>query len=672
MSIKAKQVAGVTTLVVVVVAVLSGYHLATLARLSLGETASLGEMLAQAIFQRAREVVAQGGTDPYGALRADGGLRSILESSIGYSRNVTYAAIVGTDGVAVAHSFPSLEGQPMAEQEDLRPLVTARAFEQFRAVLFGDRTFEIRQPILAGDQEFGSIRIGVSTLLVRSELRSALWGAAGTTVVALLVSSLFAMLLSQWMLRPIHVIQSGLSRLGRGELDVTLDLPEQEFRDLGSSFDAVSAQLSALGRAGSSNLATAELRPGAGTDLESVMDNLEDAVALFSPRGELIFSNAAMKALLSEIGADAIAGASILGTLPAAHPVKQLVGRTLAGRKSAGPISVTSLDTRPQNPEHGGKGSESGAESGARNADAPPAERLLISHAIEDTSGRFLGAMLVARNLAFLSHVHSTLNYSRKLAALGRLLAGVAHEVKNPLNAMTIHLELLKQKLGRQLVGARAAATLADTGSIRLPPSREPSADGPGFGGEDQEGRLSPDLTKHVDIIASEIRRLDEVLNGFLKFARPDELKLQRVRLGSLLADVATTAAPEAERRAIALKTECPDAIPEINADPGMLGQALLNLALNACQAMPDGGTLKISCRAAARRKVEIDVEDTGVGILPENLGRIFDLYFTTKDKGSGIGLSMVYRIVQLHGGEVEVQSTPGHGTRFRLIFPQA
>jgi signal transduction histidine kinase len=87
---------------------------------------------------------------------------------------------------------------------------------------------------------------------------------------------------------------------------------------------------------------------------------------------------------------------------------------------------------------------------------------------------------------------------------------------------------------------------------------------------------------------------------------------------------------------------------------------------------MPEGRTLKISCRAAARRSVQVDVEDTGVGIPPEHLSRIFDLYFTTKEKGSGIGLSMVYRIVQLHDGEVEVQSTPGRGTRFRLIFPQA
>ena len=237
-------------------------------------------------------------------------------------------------------------------------------------------------------------------------------------------------------------------------------------------------------------------------------------------------------------------------------------------------------------------------------------------------------------------------------------MAGVAHEVKNPLNAMTIHLELLKQKLSRQPVAALASlggdAALSAAGAEAM--SRPPV----------------PDVAKHVDIISKEIRRLDEVLNGFLKFARPDELKLQPVHLATLISDIQTAVAPEAARRRVAMKIECPDTLPAINADPGMLSQALLNLALNACQAMPEGGTLKLACRAVSRRRVEIDIEDTGIGIPPEHLGRIFDLYFTTKEQGSGIGLSMVYRIVQLHDGEVEVQSTPGRGTRFRLIFPQA
>jgi signal transduction histidine kinase len=624
-SIKAKQVAGVTTLVVVVVVVLSAYHMATLTRLSLRDTAARGEMLAQAIFHRAFEVVPRGGPDPYGALREDGGVRSILESIVGYSSNVTYAMIVGKDGVAVAHNDRSLEGQALAEQQDMQPLVAAGAIAQLRAV-YSDRPFEVRLPMLAGDEVFGTIRIGVSTLLVRAELRRALLGAGGTVLVALLVSSVFAMLLSQWMLRPIHVIQSGLSRLGRGELDVRLDLPEQEFRDLGSSFDAVSAQLSAMGR-GEPTAASSASRPGGPTDLESVMHNLEDAVALFSPRGELIFCNRAMNALHPGAIAD----------FAPDNPIKQIVERTIAGRKSQGPVSIRMADAST------GTGDAASA-TGVVVAEAT--ERLVMSHAIEDTSGRFLGAMLVARNIGYLNQVHSTLNYSRKLSALGRLMAGVAHEVKNPLNAMTIHLELLRQKL----IAVREPITVPAGGGPARP----------------------VDVSKHVDIIGSEIHRLDEVVNGFLKFARPDELKLQPVHLGSLISDVATTAAPEAERRGVAMKFECAQNLPEINADPGMLGQALLNLALNACQAMPDGGTLKMGCRAASRGRVELDVEDTGVGIPPEHLGRIFDLYFTTKEKGSGIGLSMVYRIVQLHDGEVEVESTPGHGTKFRLIFPQA
>ena len=663
MSIKAKQVAGVTTLVVVIVAALSTYHLATVARRSLEETGARGELLARSIFLRAAQVVATGGDEPYRALSEDGGIRSILEASTGFDPYVTHAVIVDTEGRAVAHNFRSSEGTIMVRQADLRPVVkSGSALAQLEAI-YSERTFEIREPILVDEQPFGEIRIGVNTLLVRGELRQAMRRAAGTVLAVLIISSLVAIFLAQWMLRPIHVIQSSLSRLGRGELDVTLDLPGQEFRDLGTSFEAVSAQLSAV---------RARALPGASTDFESVMENLEDAVALFSPAGELIFSNTAMRTLLPEIGGHDTAD-SVLAALPKLHPVKTLVERTLAGRESQGPVSIavpggpgavvapdvfaaahtarvaeghsTKVGSQGGGQAPGGGAVDlAGAPEGAEKADA--SERMLMSHAIQDSSGRFLGAMLVARNVGYLSQVHSTLNYSRKLAALGRLMAGVAHEVKNPLNAMTIHLELLKQKLA----------------AVREPIT-VPAGSGPA---------RSVDLTKHVAVIADEIRRLDQVVVGFLKFARPDELKLQPVRLDTMLSDVVTTATPEAERRQVVVKVDCSSTLPPINADPGMVRQALLNLALNGCQAMPDGGTLKMACRTASRRRVEIDVEDTGVGIPPDHLSRIFDLYFTTKEKGSGIGLSMVYRIVQLHDGEVEVQSTPGMGTRFRLIFPQA
>ncbi len=628
MGIKAKQVAGVTTLVVVVVAILSAYHLSTMSAFLLEETASRAELMSSALFQRTLHVVRDHPNDPYVALQADGGIRAILDASIGPADYVNYAAIADPAGIAVAHAFPAREGAPIEEQPDFDTLVTAGPFERLRAVFYADQGYEVRQPLLDGDKPFGSIRIGVSTLLVRRELRSALGRAVTIVLVTLLVSSLTAMLLAQWLLRPIHVIQSSLSRLGRGELDVRLDLPEQEFKDLGSSFDAVTAQLAAMGRGGDKGEGT--LRAGAGADYESVMENLEDAVALFSPRGEVIFSNAAMRALH-------------FTELPESHPARQLVARTLATRHSAGPISIAAPRT------------STGDSSAELNLNAlhaatepdPDTERLLMCHAIEDTARRFIGAMLVARNVGYLNQVHSTLNYSRKAAAIGRLLAGVAHEVKNPLNAMTIHLELLKQKVGS------IKEPIIVPGPVGGPPRQL-------------------DLAKHVNIIAAEIKRLDEVVAGFLKFARPDELKLQPVMLSTVIHDVAQTITPEAQRRRVTLREECGSDLPAINADQGMLMQAVLNLAINALQAMPEGGSLRLSCRRSSRRRVALVVQDTGIGIPPENLPRIFDLYFTTKEKGSGIGLSMVFRIVQLHDGEVEVQSIPGGGTRFTLFFPQA
>src|SRR5688572_12874062 len=126
MSIKGRQVAGVTTLVVVIVAALSAFHLATLARLSLQESASRGELLRQTIYQRARDVV-PGAADPYGALRQDGGIRALLESAVGYSRNVTYAAIVNRENVAVAHSDTAEEGRTVPDQEDLTSILDRNA-----------------------------------------------------------------------------------------------------------------------------------------------------------------------------------------------------------------------------------------------------------------------------------------------------------------------------------------------------------------------------------------------------------------------------------------------------------------------------------------------------------------------------------------------------------------
>jgi signal transduction histidine kinase len=616
LGIKGKQVLGVTTIVFFVVVLLSVMQLAQIARVSLEESRARAELLANAIYHRARQVVVDG-VDPYQALRSDAGLRSMLESSL-YSDNVTFAAIVDMRGVAVAHLDRTLEGQPLRGSEDMRFLLSRMPLSQLWAV-YSDagRNLEWRKPLLLGEAELGAIRIGVSTLLIREGLGMAIQPALVTALAALAIAVFAAMVFAQLLLRPILVIRSGLTRLGKGEFGTRIDLTQQdEFGELGTFFNAVSAQISADRSQMADQVA----------NLESAVQHLEDAVAIVSPRGELLFANAAMRAVLP----DAVAGVA-LGTLVApGHPLLRLSEQTLASRQSRGPISATFPVAR--------------GEQG---------ERMILTHPVNDAKGELVGIMLILRNLEYLTQVQSTVRYSRKLAALGRLSAGVAHEVKNPLNAMMIHLELLRQKFQMRAAAVPALAR-AGAGVATVEPVSAGS-----------------DAMQHVDVIASEIRRLDEVVQGFLKFSRPEDLRLQPVNLASLFAEVVPIARPEADRRGVDLVVVTEGA-PDVNADPGMLRQAFLNLALNACQAMPHGGTLTIRCEAIRGRRVSITFADTGVGIQPEHLQRIFDLYYTTKERGSGIGLSMVYRTVQMHDGEIEVQSTPGKGTTFRVLLPRA
>ena len=216
------------------------------------------------------------------------------------------------------------------------------------------------------------------------------------------------MLLAQLLLRPIHVIRSGLTRLGKGEFGVRLELDQDdEFGELGTFFNTMSAQLSA----DRSQMA------GQVANLESAVEHLEDAVAIVSPRGDLLFANPAMRTLCR---AQRV-GVSLNDVIPADHGLRRLAEQTLM----TPPVARTGV------------------------GDLQSGDRLVMTHAVNDPNGQLVGVMLIARNLEYLSEVQSTIRYSRKLAALGRLSAGVAHEVKNPLNAMMIHLELLRQQFAR-------------------------------------------------------------------------------------------------------------------------------------------------------------------------------------------------------------------------------
>jgi signal transduction histidine kinase len=634
-SIRVKQIVGVTAIVGLAVVALSILYAARLTDVVLHESYSRGQLMAKTILHQAG-VIVTGDGDPWAQLRSDVGLRSIIESSA-YSDNITTATIVDTNGIIVIANLRAMVGQLSPQQDDLGLLDASSPYAKLKEIYTGDgRTLEVREQLKRGDEEFGSIRIGVSTLLMRRELDELFWGALFTVAAALGISVFVAGVFAQLLLRPIHVLRSGLTRLGRGEFGVRLDLPPgDEFGELGDFFNTVSQQLSA----------DRSLLAGQKANLQTAVEHLEDAVALFNPSGELLFSNPAMQPTLP---ADAI-GRALQGLLPTGHPYRTLVEETLATRRSRGPVQSQRHHTEPV--------TTSSSSGEVKAAD----EELIMTHAIAGTSGELVGVLLVSRNLAHLSRMQSTLAYSRKLVALGRLTAGIAHEVKNPLNAMMIHLELLRTKIRATQPAAQPEPVGAASGMLGLGPGRAAALPPP------VQGAL-----EHVSIIESEIRRLDEVVQGFLKFTRPEDLRLQPVKVHALMDEILPIIETEASKHNVKVTIDVPPSVPAVNGDSAMLRQAFLNLAINACQAMTSGGSLRLKAGPSSRARVEVIVQDTGVGIAPEHLSKIFNLYFTTKERGTGIGLSMVYRIIQMHDGEVEVQSTPGRGTTFRVLLPRA
>jgi signal transduction histidine kinase len=481
-SLRARQTAAVTLLIALAMTALSVQHLANLARVGLEDSSSIGVLLGRMIYQRAREAIAVGG-DPEAALRTDQGIRSILESTAVYGNNVTYAAVVDNDSRAIAHSFPAAEGQKIEPGENLAAVLEGGTLLQIRTI-YADRALEVALPLELGDEPFGAIRVGLSPVLIRDDLTKAFRPMLVWTALLSGAAILVGLVLATRILRPIHVINSGLMKLGRGEKVGSIDLPpDEELEGVGESFRAISEKLAAR--------------------------------------------------------------------------------------------------------------------------------------------------------------------------SLGRLMAGVTHEVRNPLNAMTIHLELVREHLLRLQRGTRAPVGAV----LRL--------DGP-----DESTPEVGGAREHLDVIASEIKRLDEVITGFVRFIRPEELQLHPVNVPLLIAEVIALVEPDARRNGITCRADTASGLPELRADPALIRQALLNLALNGCQAMADGGRLTMGAHVEKDRRLALTVEDTGAGISADSLDRIFDLYYTTKAEGSGIGLSIVYRIVQLHGGEIEVQSTEGRGTTFRLLLP--
>jgi len=249
---------------------------------------------------------------------------------------------------------------------------------------------------------------------------------------------------------------------------------------------------------------------------------------------------------------------------------------------------------------------------------------------LKDENSLFLGNILLFKDLTEVRALRKEVARSQRLASLGRLAAGVAHEIRNPLSSIKGFATYFKERY----------------------PDK-------------------PDDQQTANIMIQEVDRLNRVVGQLLEFARPISMKTRRISLQTLLKDSVKLIEDRATEKNISVQTRCSVPVDEALGDPDRINQILLNLYLNAIEAMESGGELKVGFASDGDgRQLIITVSDTGCGISPENLSQIFDPYFTTKSSGTGLGLAIAHNVLEAMGGNIKVKSHPGKGTTFRITIP--
>jgi PAS domain S-box-containing protein len=446
------------------------------------------------------------------------------------------------------------------------------------------------------------VRIVLSSGFLLDEIRSGLFRAATIVLVALIISTLLAAVVSRAALAPITGISEQLDRISAGQYD-SPGPDAVGFSNSGDELGQVSRKISQVGQ---QLRGVHEIFSTLRENMNSVMTGLEDGLLLFTKDARAVMiSPAAEKFLGAQSGQ--LLGRRVTEIFPAGHPLRDA-------------LHLTESDEL----------SEVASETELQTADG--VRRVSISVQAIQEDGERMGALVTLRDLDSLESINTQLQVSERLAALGRITAGVAHEVKNPLNSMRLWLENLKE-------------------SIPLEPDSN--------------------AFQAVQVLDKEIDRLDAVVKRFLDFTRPMEIRLEATHLPDLLREVLEIAQPQFQKANVQVAQLLPIDVPEVYVDRALLQQAVLNLVLNAVDAMPEGGQLRV---VLSRRgdMAEIAVGDTGKGITPENRQKIFQLFFTTRPGGSGIGLASAFRIVQLHNGSIDFTSEVGRGTTFRIELPLA
>jgi PAS domain S-box-containing protein len=530
-------------------------------------------------------------------LQRDTNLNDMLEAVVGNSRIIYDAAIIDPNGVAILDTNPALNGKPVPERPRLGGLRDAGFRHQLRLLYAPATVYDVSIGLELDGHAFGSVRVGVSTVFLRNELTPKLQQAAFFSVVAIFCSLVLAAVVSNVALGPLKTIARDLDSASAGDL-----LPAEES---GSEDEVglVSLKIAHLGR---QIRDTNQIFSALKDNVEQVMTKLQDGLMLFTRDTRVVLVSASAEKFLG-------------------RPRREILGHSAEEIFSDGSVlgAVVLPAFQKQRPLV------------QYEFDAADGRRVQVSLDFIQEKGTSIGALLTMRDAESVRRIEHEIEISRRLSASGRMTRGVAHEVKNPINAIVLHLQLLQNKLQQD----------------------------------------DPDTRRHMDIIGNEIHRLDRVVQILVDFTRPRDLRLEEVDLRKILESVSVLAAPDAARHGVRVVQALPnedDAL-MVRVDADLMKQAVLNLVLNGVQSMAEGGTLTLKAHRDGEM-ILAEVMDQGSGIPPEAQEKIFELYFTTKGDqgGSGIGLAQTYQIMQWHYGSVEFDSIVGAGTTFRLQLPAA
>ena len=476
----------------------------------------------------------------------------------------------------------------------------------------------IRAAVMALTTEIDE-RITGTVLGVRREQRTGAWAVMAIFVLAGALSLLLG-LYAHVTLRPIGRLTEAVKNIARGDYSGRVERESSdEIGVLATAFNQMAASLTEreqrLGEQ-QRELEHAYLALDAEKRFsENIVESIRSAVVVVGRDGVVTASNSGGATLLGVHVGEALASAPALAQVP---DLGGLLDAALAGEERAqeavpvGEGRVLDLRLAPFR----------GSVAGQRG----------------DAAGDVRGVLLIAEDATERVRTKEELVKSERLAAVGRIAAQITHEIRNPLSSIGLNADLLSEELAR----------LA-------------------------EGREASEAAGLLRSIAREVDRLTEVTEGYLRFARLPKPRLEAEDVGALLADLLHFMREELAGRGLEIHCDVAPALPEVWADDNQLRQALLNLVRNAAEAMSPGGRLEVGAhtiRLGERSFVEMVVRDSGVGISPDARARVFDPFFSTKARGTGLGLALTQQIVNEHGGDIVFESEVGHGTTFRVRLP--